>query len=31
MNQLRLEKDRRIEGNIIKDVTSIFRLKKLNR
>ena len=31
MNQLRLEKDRRIEDNIIKDVTNIFRLKKLNR
>ena len=31
MNELRLEKDRRIEDNIIKDVTNIFRLKKLNR
>ena len=30
MNRLRLEKDKRIEYNIIKDVRNVFRLKKEN-
>ena len=28
MESSRLEKDRKVEGNIIKDVKSLFRLKK---
>ena len=31
MKSLRLEKDKKIEDNIIKDVRNIFRLKKENK
>ena len=31
MQSSRLRKDKKIEGNIIKSVRSLFRLKKINR
>ena len=30
MKSLRLEEDKNIEGNIIKDIRNLFRLKKEN-